>query len=285
MKQFNKTYLYIKTHNITGLKYFGKTTKDPYKYKGSGIYWTKHIKKYGYDVITEIIGIFEDRYECETIAISFSKSNDIVNSNLWANLIEENGLDGGDTGGSRTRNYKPMSDETKQKLSLSKKGKIPWNKGTKGLTPGNKNKMSDETKQKLRLANLGKKNSKEAVEKIRAKLKGRKRPDISIMLRGRIVSEETRLKISISQKGKTISEETRKKLSEANTGRIISEEIKEKLKGKVVVIDKSGNIIRIEKELYYSQTGPKESWEWIMHRCKEAQLRKEQAIESARMRR
>jgi transposase len=49
-------YLYVKTHNKTGLKYLGKTTsKDPHKYKGSGTYWLSHIKKHGYDVSTEII--------------------------------------------------------------------------------------------------------------------------------------------------------------------------------------------------------------------------------------
>lgn len=32
MTEFLPTYLYIKTHNQTGLKYFGKTTKDPFKY-------------------------------------------------------------------------------------------------------------------------------------------------------------------------------------------------------------------------------------------------------------
>ena len=36
------TYLYVKQHNKTGLKYFGKTTKkDPLKYKGSGLYWKR----------------------------------------------------------------------------------------------------------------------------------------------------------------------------------------------------------------------------------------------------
>jgi hypothetical protein len=41
-------YLYIKQHAITGKKYFGRTTKrNPYMYKGSGSYWTNHIKKYG----------------------------------------------------------------------------------------------------------------------------------------------------------------------------------------------------------------------------------------------
>ena len=41
-------YLYVKTHRITGLKYLGKTKQDPYKYRGSGVYWTSHIKKHGY---------------------------------------------------------------------------------------------------------------------------------------------------------------------------------------------------------------------------------------------
>ena len=39
--------LYVKTHNKTGLKYLGRTTQDPYKYKGSGTYWRSHLKKHG----------------------------------------------------------------------------------------------------------------------------------------------------------------------------------------------------------------------------------------------
>jgi hypothetical protein len=39
-------YLYVKTHNNTGMKYLGKTTKpDPHKYPGSGKRWTRHLKK------------------------------------------------------------------------------------------------------------------------------------------------------------------------------------------------------------------------------------------------
>lgn len=88
--------LYIKTHNKTGLKYFGKTKQDdPYSYLGSGTYWKNHLKKYGNDISTEIFAEFEN--ECEELvetALKFSKENDIVESNKWANLIEENGLDG-----------------------------------------------------------------------------------------------------------------------------------------------------------------------------------------------
>ncbi len=88
--------LYIKTHNKTGLKYFGKTIQDPYKYKGSGVRWKKHIKKYGYDVNTEIFAQFENETdELSEVALMFSEHNDIVNSDEWANLMEENGLDGG----------------------------------------------------------------------------------------------------------------------------------------------------------------------------------------------
>jgi hypothetical protein len=47
-QEITPTYLYIKQHSITGLKYFGKTTKsNPYKYNGSGKYWIRHINKNG----------------------------------------------------------------------------------------------------------------------------------------------------------------------------------------------------------------------------------------------
>lgn len=89
-------YLYVKTHNKTKLKYFGKTTsKNPYKYRGSGVYWKKHIKKHGYDVHTEIIGIFLYEDECCIVAKKFSEDNNIVESKDWANFKIENGLDGG----------------------------------------------------------------------------------------------------------------------------------------------------------------------------------------------
>jgi hypothetical protein len=48
-------YLYVKTHNKTGLKYLGKTKKDPFKYTGSGIYWKKHLLIHGNDVSTQVL--------------------------------------------------------------------------------------------------------------------------------------------------------------------------------------------------------------------------------------
>jgi hypothetical protein len=109
---FKPTYLYIKTHNLTGLKYFGKTTQDPMRYVGSGKYWSRHLKIHGNDVSTEIIRFFIFEDECRLFALRFSLENDIVKSDLWANLKEENGVDGWQPG--------PMSEETKEKLRKPK---------------------------------------------------------------------------------------------------------------------------------------------------------------------
>lgn len=128
-------YLYIKTHNITGLKYFGKTTKkDPYSYKGSGKYWKRHLSKHGNSVSTEIIGIFSSDEECETFATQFSEKNNIVESAEWANLINENGLDGAPKGNK-------ISTLTKQKIRQSLIGKP--NPKTKYVIKENREERSE----------------------------------------------------------------------------------------------------------------------------------------------
>lgn len=91
-------YLYVKTHRKTGLKYFGKTTKDPMKYSGSGSRWLKHLKKHGHDVETVVVGSFEDQDDATAFALRFSHDNCIVEDDGWANLMEENALDGAPVG-------------------------------------------------------------------------------------------------------------------------------------------------------------------------------------------
>lgn len=91
--------LYVKTHNVTGLKYFGKTTAaDPFRYRGSGKYWKRHLAVHGNDVTTTILGVYEDPKECERVAEQFSLDNNIVESTDWANLRAENGRDGAPVG-------------------------------------------------------------------------------------------------------------------------------------------------------------------------------------------
>jgi hypothetical protein len=108
------TRLYIKQHSITKKKYFGKTTRDPYKYNGSGEYWSKHIKKHGKRFV-ETIWISDLYYDTSIsdYALHFSVENDIVNSKEWANQKPENGLDGG-----------AMSKDSAAKLSTSWANKL-----------------------------------------------------------------------------------------------------------------------------------------------------------------
>ena len=87
-------YLYVKTHNKTGLKYLGKTKKDPFKYKGSGTFWSRHIKKHGYDVATEILKECTSNSEIKEWGSYYSKLWNVVESSSWANLCDETG-DGG----------------------------------------------------------------------------------------------------------------------------------------------------------------------------------------------
>lgn len=90
-------YLYIKTHNITGLKYLGMTRRQDYHaYPGSGKHWIRHLKKHGYDYSTEIIYQTDCYEDFKAYAKEFSLQNDIISSKEWANLMLEQG-DGGDT--------------------------------------------------------------------------------------------------------------------------------------------------------------------------------------------
>lgn len=113
--------LYIKTHNKTGMKYFGKTTKNPHTYKGSGKIWKRHIAKYGYDVTTEVVGQFLCQDECTAYALALSEELDIVNSPDYANLIPENGLDGAPIG---SAGYRDFTDQ--QRIEATERSLNMW---------------------------------------------------------------------------------------------------------------------------------------------------------------
>jgi hypothetical protein len=87
-------YLYIKTHRVTGLKYLGKTIRDPLRYNGSGLYWKRHLKEHGLNLDTQILLATEDETEFKETAIFFSKLFNIVESKEWANFREETGHGG-----------------------------------------------------------------------------------------------------------------------------------------------------------------------------------------------
>lgn len=188
-KKFKPTWLYIKQHNITGLKYFGKTVrKDPIKYLGSGTYWTNHLKKHGADITTIWCQLFTNLDDLVSHAVKFSLDNNIVESVEWANLEIEDGISDG--GFSRI-----VAQSTIDKRVEKLKGK----------------KRTIEQRERMRQAQLTKKQKtpeEKALisQKISAALKGRKLGP---------KSEEHKAKLSLLNKGKSPgprSEETKQKM-------------------------------------------------------------------------
>ena len=122
-------YLYVKTHRLTGLKYLGQTKQNPFTYKGSGKLWINHFKKHGYDVHTEVIGIFDSKKELKEAGLFYSHIWNIVKSPEWANLKPEEG-DGGSG-----LSYEGMHDHLKRIAPLGgrayalKENRVAWNKG------------------------------------------------------------------------------------------------------------------------------------------------------------
>jgi hypothetical protein len=163
-------YLYVKTHNVTGLQYFGKTErKDPMKYLGSGKYWLRHLKSHGADITTEIVASFDDREEASQYAIEFSKTHNIVESGEWANLMYETVKDG-------VFGYSHTED-TKRRFSESSKGM--WS------NTDFREKMSAKHKEKW----AGEEGLARKERQIQ-RLKGKQRPDHSEKMRGRKPTQE-----------------------------------------------------------------------------------------------
>lgn len=144
-KNFKPTRLYIKQHSITKKLYFGRTSKkDPYKYLGSGSYWTKHIKKHGIEHVKTLwCQLFFDEKSINEFAINFSQENNIVESDNWANIIVEDGLSSGDHSNMILVKYPGT-----EKLFKVHKTDNQWINGA--VVAANKNRpLKDSTKQKL----------------------------------------------------------------------------------------------------------------------------------------
>jgi hypothetical protein len=157
---FKPTFLYLKRHKDTKLLYFGKTTRtDPVKYNGSGKYWKNHLKKYGKNIETIWYEKFYDIYELINFALSFSEIFDITNSELFANLCEENGLDGGNPG-------KTATSKTALALKGRKRSQNSIDRQKKTLLE-NPIIFTEERKEKISKSLTGKKLSKTHIDALK----------------------------------------------------------------------------------------------------------------------
>lgn len=156
-------YIYKITNMVNGKTYIGqhKYKKLDDDYMGSGAHLKRAQKKYGIKNFKKDILVFNiaNKEHADLLEKTFIASErEKVGVENCYNIA--NGGDGGFTGS--------CTEETRQKLSEAGKGRVPWNKGMKGiyhhseeikrmLSEANKGKqMSDEQKRKLSEARKGK---------------------------------------------------------------------------------------------------------------------------------
>lgn len=203
MKKYN--YVYKITNTINGKIYIGKHSTDDLEdgYMGSGVVLKQAYKKYGLENFNkEVIDYYTSEEELNQGEIFYIAKFNSTNSEIGYNLTY-----GGEGGG--------KTEETKQKMSIAKKGKT----------------HSEETKRKISEAFKDNPRNEERKQKMSQSLKGKEPWN-----KGAHMSEETKRKISKSLKGKKTqprSEETKQKIGQANKislkGKHLSEEHKRKI--------------------------------------------------------
>lgn len=194
MEIYNDTYcVYVHINKINGKIYVGQTIHGdgPNKrwesgsgYKSSPHFWNA-IQKYGWDNFEhEIVASNLTKEEADNFEILLIKELKTYDNNFGYNLT----LGGGGLSG-----YS-LSEETKRKISESNRGK----------------KLSDETKRKIGIAstgrNIGRKHTKEELEKMKKKREERKYKKTKRLARSGnyVPTEETKRKIQDSSHKKTV---------------------------------------------------------------------------------
>lgn len=207
-----KIIVYLTTNKISGKKYIGSheiiSSND--NYLGSGKLILKALKKYGADNFErKILG------ECSSKKEAYLLEEKYISQ---YNTLSPYGYNISPKGGHRAKNS--LSNETKKKISQSISGENHPNFGKPSWMKGKKH--SEESKLKMSKSKKGKatwnkgiKMKEESKEKLRMSLSGELHPNF-----GKHLSDETKKKIGKAHKGKKVSNETKKKMSDSHKGQI-----------------------------------------------------------------
>lgn len=113
-------YLCVKVHMVTGLRYLCQTSRDPFKYRGSGKDWITHLRQYGNKQHTEVIRECGSNSELNYWGRYYSRLWNVVGAmddygnKIWANRIPETG-GGCSTGRIFTEEMKIKANQTKMR--------------------------------------------------------------------------------------------------------------------------------------------------------------------------
>ena len=187
MKNNYKVYVHISPN---GKRYYGTTKKEKVEERwrnGRGYYnneyFTKAINKYGWDNFEHIViakGLTKD--EAKWVKMELIREWDTINPEYGYNESRK----------------KPLSEETKQKMSESHKGYKHTEKTKKKMSEVRKGmQFNEEHKNNLSKANKGKPKTEEHRNKIGESNKGKAQTD------------ETKEKISKKNKGRAYKKQTR----------------------------------------------------------------------------
>jgi len=230
---------YETTNNINNKYYIGvhKDINLDYRYMGSGKAIKNSIKKYGIENFSKLVtGVWR------TEQISYLMESWIVDLEEVKNTQSYNLKPGGMGGSNKGLNLGiPKSPQTKLKMSIAAKGvpKSEAHKKSCQLAALNRDPMTQDTKDKISLSNKGKKsyirtdeirnkNKISATGKIASK---ESREKMSIAAKHKKpMTQETKNKISSSNKGKTYSEKTIKNMSKGALNRpMMTQETKDNI--------------------------------------------------------
>ena len=150
MKKYN--YIYKITNIINGKIYIGKHSTDDLNdgYMGSGVVLKKAKEKYGIDSFTkEYLAFCDTEDKLNWFEKFYIKKYDSTNKNIGYNLTN---------GGEGILGFHiHMTEETKKKISESKKGKHHSEEARKKMSESHKGrKLSEETRIKMSESRKGK---------------------------------------------------------------------------------------------------------------------------------